>query len=55
MANDAFDIRHNREMSTHDKTREVLEDLADIEYIYNRAHATVQLLAIKTKRKKESS
>ena len=55
MANDDFDIRHNSEKSSHSKNREVLEDLADIEYIYNRAHATVQMLAIKAKREKESS
>lgn len=51
MANEYFDIRHNKENTNQGDKREVVDDIADIEYIYNRIYATVQLLSIKAKEK----
>ncbi|MFQ6791692.1 MAG: hypothetical protein ACLRT4_02790 [Thomasclavelia sp.] len=52
MTNDYFDIRHNKENTNQGDKREVIDNIADIEYIYNRIYATVQLLAIKEKEKR---
>lgn len=51
MTNEYFDIRHNKENTNQGEKREILENIADIEYIYNRIHATVQLLSVKVKEK----
>lgn len=49
IANNYFDIRHNKRNNNQGEVREVLDDPRDIEYIYNRMYATVQLLSSKVK------
>lgn len=52
MVNNYFDIRHNKLNNDQGDIREVLDKVEDIEYVYNRIHATVQLLSTKSKEKK---
>ena len=48
ISNEYFDIRHNEYLNKARQTREPIQDLAFIEYLYNRAYALLYLLRIKT-------
>ena len=48
ISNEYFDIRHNEYLNKARQTREPIQDLAFIEYLYNRAYALLNLLRIKT-------
>ena len=48
ISNEFFDIRHNEYLNKAKQTREAIQDLAFIEYLYNRAYALLYLLRIKT-------
>ena len=48
ISNEYFDIRHNEYLNKAKQTREPIQDLAFIEYLYNRAYALLYLLRIKT-------
>jgi len=47
ISNEYFDIRHNEYMNKAKQEREPIQDLAFIEYLYNRAYALLYLLRIK--------
>lgn len=48
ISNEYFDIRHNEYLNKAKQAREPIQDLAFIEYLYNRAYALLYLLRIKT-------
>lgn len=48
ISNEYFDIRHNEYLNKAKQEREAIQDLAFIEYLYNRAYALLYLLRIKT-------
>lgn len=48
ISNEYFDIRHNEYLNKAKQTREPIQDLAFIEYLYNRAYALLYLLRVKT-------
>lgn len=48
IANEYFDIRHNEYLNKSRQEREPIQDLAFIEYLYNRAYALLYLLRVKT-------
>lgn len=48
ISNEYFDIRHNEYLNKAKQAREPVQDLAFIEYLYNRAYALLYLLRIKT-------
>lgn len=52
ISNEYFDIRHNEYLNKAKQIREPIQDLAFIEYLYNRAYALLYLLRIKTDTKK---
>lgn len=47
ISNEYFDIRHNEYLNKAKQTREVLEDVVFIEYLYNRAYALLYILRLK--------
>lgn len=47
ISNEYFDIRHNEYLNKAKQEREPIQDLAFIEYLYNRAYALLYLLRIK--------
>lgn len=52
ISNEYFDIRHNEYLNKAKQVREPIQDLAFIEYLYNRAYALLFLLRIKTDTRK---
>lgn len=48
ISNEYFDIRHNEYRNKAKEEREPIQDLAFIEYLYNRAYALLYLLRVKT-------
>lgn len=48
ISNEYFDIRHNEYLNKAKQAREPIQDLAFIEYLYNRVYALLYLLRIKT-------
>lgn len=48
ISNEYFDIRHNEYLNKAKQAREPIQDLAFIEYLYNRTYALLYLLRIKT-------
>lgn len=48
IANEFFDIRHNEYLNKSKEKREILNDKAFIEYLYNRVYTMLYLLRIKT-------